>query len=94
VVGAERLAASIAVELIAAGTEHRAASGAGMDFQEGIAAVFVVFDRKTFKTRIAGGAGGGVESLSHVDKYALLALASQAKYATTLCFFCHCMISY
>ena len=65
VVGAERLAASIAVELIAAGTEHRAASGAGVDFQEGIAAVLVVFDRKTFKECVAGGAGSGGELLSH-----------------------------
>jgi hypothetical protein len=39
------------VELIAAGTEHLAADriGAGVHFQEDIAAVFVVFDRKTFK---------------------------------------------
>ena len=65
VVGAERLAASIAVELIAAGTEHRAASRAGMHFQEGIAAVFVVFDRKAFKERVAGGARGGCEGLFH-----------------------------
>ena len=65
VVGTERLAASIAVELIAAGTEHGAASRAEVHFQEGIAAVFVVFDRKTFKERVAGGAGGGVELLSH-----------------------------
>ena len=80
VIGAERLAASVAVELIAAGAEQLAADriGAGADFQEEIAAVFVVLDRKTFKERVAGGAGGGVELLSHVDNYALLALASQA----------------
>jgi hypothetical protein len=65
VIGAERAAASIAVELIAAGTEHRAASGAGVDFQENIAAVFVALDRKTFKERIAGWAGGGHEGVSH-----------------------------
>jgi hypothetical protein len=39
VVDAERLAASIAVELIAAGAEHLAASRAGVDLQEDIAAV-------------------------------------------------------
>jgi hypothetical protein len=65
VVGAESLAASIAVELIAAGTEHLAASRAGVNFQEGLAAVFVVFDRKTFEERVAGGAGGGGEGLFH-----------------------------
>jgi hypothetical protein len=65
VVGAERLAASIAVELIAAGTEHRSASRTGVDFQEGIAAVFVVLDRKTLKERVADGAGSGGELLSH-----------------------------
>jgi hypothetical protein len=78
VVDAERLAASVAVELIAAGAEHRAASRAGVDFEEDVPAVFVVFDRESFKERVAGGAGGGVELLSHTDKYALLALASQA----------------
>jgi hypothetical protein len=67
VVGAERLAASIAVELIAAGAEHGAASRTGVHFQEGIAPVFVVFDRKTFKERVAGKARGGVKSLSHKD---------------------------
>jgi hypothetical protein len=65
VVDAERLAASIAVELIAAGTEQFFASRTGVDFQEDIAAVFVVFDRKTFKERVTGGAGGGIELLSH-----------------------------
>ena len=80
VVSTEDFPASIAVELIAAGAEQFFANGigAGVDFQEGIAAVFVVLDRKTFKERVAGGAGGGVELLSHVDNYALLALASQA----------------
>jgi hypothetical protein len=36
-----------------------------MHFQEGIAAVFVVFDRKAFKERVAGGARGGCEGLFH-----------------------------
>ena len=44
VVDAERLAASIAMELSATGTEHLAASCAGMDFQEDVPAVFVVFN--------------------------------------------------
>jgi hypothetical protein len=65
VVDAERLAASIAMELIAAGAEHLAASQAGMDFQENVPAVFVVFDRKPFEERFAGRARGGVELLSH-----------------------------
>ena len=65
VVDAEGLAASVTVELIAAGAEHGAASGAGVDFQDHVPGVFVVFDRKAFEERIAGGAGGRVESLSH-----------------------------
>jgi hypothetical protein len=64
-VDAERLAASIAVELIAAGTEHRAASRAGVDFEEDVPTVFVGFDRKAFKERVTGRAGGGVELGSH-----------------------------
>jgi hypothetical protein len=69
VVGTEGLTASIAVELIAAGTEHLAASwiGTGVHFEECIAAVIVVFDRKALKQGVAGGAGGGVELLSHIE---------------------------
>lgn len=59
------LAAPVAVELIAARAEHRAARRACVDFQEDVPAVFVVFDRKTFKDRVAGGARGGIELLSH-----------------------------
>jgi hypothetical protein len=70
-VAAERLAAAIAMKLIAAGTEHLAASCAGVDFQENVPAVFVVFDWKTFEERVAGGAGGGVELLSH-NKYTII----------------------
>jgi hypothetical protein len=77
VVAAERLAASVAMELIAAGTEHLAASCAGVDFQEDVPAVFVIFDWKAFKERVTCGAGGGVELLSHGLKYALLTIASQ-----------------
>ena len=57
VVGAERLTASIAVELIATSAEHRAASGTGVGFQEDVAAVFVVFDWQAVEERIAGGTG-------------------------------------
>ena len=77
-VDAERLAASIAMELIAARTEHLAASCAGVHFEKDVPAVFVVFDRGACKERVAGRAGSGVELLSHVGYYALLALASQA----------------
>jgi hypothetical protein len=37
------------MELIAAGTEHLAAARAGVDFQEEVSAVFVVFDRELLK---------------------------------------------
>jgi hypothetical protein len=65
VVGAERLAASIAVELVAAGAEHLAADGARArtHFEEGIAAIFVVLDQKAFEKRVASGAGGGSEDV-------------------------------
>ena len=58
-IGAEKLTASIAAELVAAGAEHLAACGIGTraDFQKGIAAVFVVFDRKALEQRVASGAG-------------------------------------
>jgi hypothetical protein len=58
-IGAEKLAASVAVELIATGAEHLAACGigTGADFQEGVAAVFVVFDWEAFEKRVASGAG-------------------------------------
>jgi hypothetical protein len=65
VVDAERLAASVAMELIAAGAEHLTASCAGVDFQEDVPTVFVVFDWKAFKERVAGRARSGVELLSH-----------------------------
>ena len=46
-VGAERLATSVAMELIAARAKHFAASGvrAKADFEEGVPAIFVVLDR-------------------------------------------------
>ena len=59
-ISAEDLAASIAVELIAAGAEKLAADrvGAGTDSQHCEAALFVVFDREALKQRVAVGAGG------------------------------------
>jgi hypothetical protein len=67
VVGAERVAASVAVELVAAGTQQFAADGigAGVDFQECVPAVFVVLDRKALEESIAGGAGDRSESVLH-----------------------------
>jgi hypothetical protein len=51
VIDTECLAASVAVELVAAGAEHLAACGirTRADFEEGIAAVFVVFDWKALE---------------------------------------------
>ena len=66
-IGAEGLAALIAMELIAAGAEHRAACGARMDLQEDVPTVFVIFDGETVKKCVAVGAGGGVELLSHKE---------------------------
>ena len=67
VIGAERLAASVAVKLIAAGAQHLAACGigTGADFEEGVAAVLVVLDRKALEERVASGAGSGGESMFH-----------------------------
>ena len=67
-VGAEGLAASIAMKLVAAGAKHLAAGGvrARADFEECVTAVFVVLDRKALEKRVAGGAGSGSELRSHV----------------------------
>jgi len=62
VIGAEGVAAAVAVELIAAGAEQFAASGVGaeMDIQDGVAdSVFVVIEREAVIIGVAGGAGGG-----------------------------------
>jgi len=63
VVDAERLATSVAMELIAAGAEELAAGGVRTraDFEEGVAPVFVVLDRKALEKRLAGGAVSGGE---------------------------------
>ena len=67
VIRTKRLATSVAMELIAAGAEELAAGGVRTraDFEEGVAAVFVVLDRKPFEKRVAGGARGRCESASH-----------------------------
>ena len=67
VVDAERLATSVAIELIAAGAEELAAGGVrtGADFEEGVATVLVVFDRKALEERVAGGAGSRGEVHNH-----------------------------
>jgi hypothetical protein len=68
VVGAEGLPASIAVKLITTGTKELAADriGARVRFQRGVPAIFVVLDRNPLNDRVAVGAGGGSELLSHV----------------------------
>jgi hypothetical protein len=81
VIDAERLAASIAVELIAAGAEQRTASCARAHFQEDVPAIFVVFDREAFEECVAGGAGGGSELLSHVNNDSLALSYCQMKFA-------------
>ena len=65
--GAERLATPVAMELVTAGAKHLAASGirAKADFEECVAAIFVVLDRKALEQRVASGAGGGSELRSH-----------------------------
>jgi hypothetical protein len=59
------------VELIAAGAEHLAAHGVGTraDFEESVAAVLVILDWKALEKRVAAGAGGGSELLSHTQYY-------------------------
>ena len=66
-IGAEKLAASIAVELVATGAEHLVAGGIGtrVDFEEGIPAVLVIFDRKALERRVAGWTGSGGELRFH-----------------------------
>jgi hypothetical protein len=55
------------MELVAAGAQHFATGGvsARADFEEGVAAVFVVLDRKTLEKCVAGGARGRSELLFH-----------------------------
>jgi hypothetical protein len=73
VIGAEGFAASITVELIAAGAEHLAAGriGAGVDFQDGVSSILVAFHREAFKEGVAGGAGCGGKSRFHTFHYML-----------------------
>ena len=67
VVGAEGLAATVSVELVAAGAKHLAAGGirTGSDFQKCEGAVSVVLDRKALEMRVAVWARGGSKSLFH-----------------------------
>jgi hypothetical protein len=69
VIGTERLTASVTVELVATGTEHFAACGirTRADFEQCVAAVFVVIDREALEQGIAGGAGSRGEFRSHGD---------------------------
>ena len=50
-VGAERFTAPVTVKLVAAGTKHLAADGicAGVYFEEGVSAIFVVLDGKALE---------------------------------------------
>ena len=79
-IGAEKLAASVAVELIATGAEHLAADGigAGADFQEGIPAVLVILDRKSLEQRVASRAGRGGELPFHEPRITYMTSACQA----------------
>ena len=61
------MAAPVAMKLIAAGTKHLAAGGvrARADFQESVAAVFVVLDREALEEGVTGGAAAGSNVLFH-----------------------------
>jgi hypothetical protein len=80
VVGAKGLTASIAMKLIAAGAEHLAAVGvrARADFEECVAAIFVVLDWKALEKRVASGARGRREGVSHVFILMLINALCQA----------------
>lgn len=65
VIGAEGVAATVAMELRATRTEHFAAFGAWLGFEVDVSAVFVVFNGEAVKTRLAVGAGGGGEFRFH-----------------------------
>lgn len=59
---AEGIAATVAVELIAADAEELSASRARCGFEEDISAIFVVFDGEAVKDGFTGGADGGILS--------------------------------
>ena len=67
VIGAEGFTTTVAVELRAAGTEKLAAGvlSAGVNFEECVATIFVVLDRKALENRVASGAGSGSELRFH-----------------------------
>jgi hypothetical protein len=64
VIGAKGVTASVAVELIAGGAEKFAACGvcAGVNFEDGVPALFVAFDRQAIKRGVAFGAASGSET--------------------------------
>lgn len=64
---AERMAASRAIELIAAGAEECSAGLAGSYFEDDVASVCITLEGKIGVERIAGGAG--CRSGCHVDNY-------------------------
>jgi hypothetical protein len=73
------------VKLIAAGTEHLAADGigAGVYFEEGVSAIFVVLDGKALEKSVAGGAGGGSKGWSHGFIIANLRMIVKRNFANT-----------
>ena len=74
VIGTERFAAPVAVELIAAGTKQGGAVGLGagrLGNRDVPGAVFVVVYRDAVEIRVATGAGGGSDFRSHGQKYSL-----------------------
>ena len=62
---AEGIAATIALELIAAGAEERSTFCAGCGFEEDVSAFFVIFNGGAVKGGFTVGAGRGIEVLSH-----------------------------
>ena len=61
------MTAPVAVKLVAAGAKHLAAGSvrARADFQESVAAVFVVLDLEALEEGVASGAGGRSNLLFH-----------------------------
>jgi hypothetical protein len=68
VIGAEGIAAPVAVELIAARAQERSAGGVRTRFHRdhGVSAVFIIFNGNTVEIGVAVGAGGGSKFRSHV----------------------------
>ena len=80
-IGAEGLAAAVAMELVTTGAKELAAGGVGTgpNFEEGATvAIFVIFNWQALEQRVAGGAGGGSKSSSHVIDGICLTTGCQA----------------